>query len=401
MLKKLRIKLVCINMTIITIMLVLILCMVIHFTKDSMEQANIQMMQDIAENPLNLSEPGKNSNILLPYFTLNLDRNGNLLETNSPFYNLSDRTYIEKLTNLSSTFSENTGVLKDYQLRFMNIPTPTGHFLIFMDISTEISTLNTLTRNCILIGIFSFFVFLGISIFFANWAVKPVDEAWTHQKQFIADASHELKTPLTVILTNTELLKSDEYNTSQKARFSDNIMVMAKQMQGLVEGLLELSRIDNDSIKTYMKTLDFSSLTASVIYLFEPLYFESGLELISDIDSNININGSENHLKQVIEILLDNASKYSVSPSQVHVKLHKQHTYCILSVSSCGEHIAEEDLKNIFNRFYRIDKSRNRTGSYGLGLSIAKSILTKHHGKIWAESNGENNIFFVRLPCIP
>lgn len=400
MLKKLRIKFVCINMTIITIMLVFILCMVIHFTKNSIEQTNIQMMQEIAADPLHLSEPGANYSARLPYFTLKLDNNGNLLEANSPYYNLSDRTYVEKLTDVSSSFHESTGILKDYQLRFMDISTPAGHFLIFMDISTEISTINNLTRNCILIGIFSFFAFLGISIFFANWAVKPVDEAWTHQKQFIADASHELKTPLTVILTNAELLKSGDYDNRQNTRFSDSILIMAKQMQGLVEGLLELSRIDNSSMKTMMQTLNFSALTENIIYLFEPVYFENGLELNSEIDSDIHIKGSENHLKQVIEILLDNALKYSVSSSQVHVTLQKQRTYCVFSVKNCGEHITDDDLKNIFKRFYRIDKSRNRAGSYGLGLSIAESILAEHHGKIWAESKGEENTFFVRLPYI-
>lgn len=397
MLKKLRIKFVCINMTIITIMLIFILYTVIHFTQKSLEQTNIQMMQEIANDPLYLTRPGDGSAIRLPYFTLKLDQNRNILETSSSYDTLTSESYFKALIDASFSSSEKTGILKDYNLRFMQISTPTGLFLIYMDISTEISTIQNLTRNCILIGIISFFIFLGISIFFANWAVRPVDKAWTQQKQFIADASHELKTPLTVILTNAELLKAPDYDTEHRIHFTDNILVMAKQMQSLVEGMLELSRIDNGSMKTVMHNLDFSSLVETSLYPFEPLYFEQGLELLSEIDNGIQTYGSESHLKQVVEILLDNAQKYAAPSSQVTIKLQRQKLYCTLSIQSHGDTLSDEDLKNIFKRFYRTDKTRSRSGSYGLGLSIAKSIIDEHHGKIWAESQEGINTFYVRL----
>ena len=399
MLKKLRIKFVCINMAIVTIMLVFILCTVVHFTRKNLEQTNIQMMQEIATNPLYLAKPGDISNTRLPYFTLTLDNKGNILETNN-YYTLSDRDFFEELITVSSSDSGETGILKDYHLRYMRVTTPSSQFLIFMDISTEMSTIEDLTHNCILIGIFSFFAFLGISIFFANWAIKPVDRAWRQQKQFIADASHELKTPLTVILTNTELLQSPDYDNRQKSTFSENIRIVAKQMQGLVEGLLNLSRIDNGSMKMIMQDFDLSALTENIICLFEPLYFEHELELNTEIDPGIHIRGSESHLREVLDILLDNALKYATSPSRVTVCLKEQKHSCILSVQSVGETMTETDLKNIFRRFYRIDKCRNRSGSYGLGLSIAESIIKEHHGKIWAESRGGVNTFFVRLGCL-
>ncbi|MGN0422629.1 MAG: sensor histidine kinase [Lachnospiraceae bacterium] len=402
MLKKLRIKFVCINMTIITIMLVSILYTVIHFTQANLEQTNTQMLQEIASNPLYLSRPGDPSNIRLPYFTLKTDNNGNILESASSYYNLSDNSFFRELIDTSFSEPEKTGVLKDYNLRYLRVSTPASQFLIFMDISSEISAIENLTRNCIIIGIISFFAFLGISIFFANWAVRPVEKAWTQQKQFIADASHELKTPLTVILTNTELLKSPDYDGKRKASFSDNISIMAKQMQGLVEGLLELSRIDNGSMKTAMQTIDFSALVQNSVYLYEAIYFENELELTSDIENRIQVKGNEDHLKQVLEIFLDNALKYASAPSEVHVTLQRQRLFCILSVRSMGDSISEEDLKKIFQRFYRIDKSRNHSEnyaseSYGLGLSIAKSIVEEHHGKIWAESKNGVNTFYVRL----
>lgn len=401
MLKKLRIKFVCINMSIITIMLIFILCTVIHFTRQNMEHADIQMMQEIASDPLSLTRPAYPSELCLPYFSLKVNNNGDLLETSSIYYNLSDNDFFDKLVDASFSIPENTGLLKDYDLRFMHITTPTAHFLIFLDISTEISTLNNLIWNCVLIGIFSFFIFLGISIFFANWAIKPVDQAWAQQKQFIADASHELKTPLTVILANAELMQSSDYNTEQKNHFAHNIRTMAKQMRELIEGMLELSRIDKGSMKTIMRNTDFSTLAENSIYLFEPLYFESGLDLNYRIEPGIHVKGNEMYLKQVIDILLDNALKYAAPSSQVEVKLQKQRLDCILSVSNLGNAIEEADLKNIFRRFYRLEKSRSYNGSYGLGLSIAESIVTDHHGKIWAESKDGVNTFFVRLKVLP
>lgn len=407
MLKKLKIKFVCINMTIITLMLVFILCMVVQFTKQGMEQDNIRMMEQMASNPLYLIKPTDNIDIRLPYFSVRLDHNGAFMESLSSYYDTSDHEFLNEVVHVSNGIQERVGVIPEYDLRFMRIMTPTDRFMIFVDISNELTTIDHLTQTCIAIGIFSFFVFLGISVFFANWAVKPVDRAWTQQKQFIADASHELKTPLTVILTNTEMLQTSDYNTETRTHFTDNIQTMAKHMRSLVEGLLELSRIDNGSIKAVMSNLDFSSIVENAICIFEPLYFENGLILEDEIVSDIALKGSEEHLKQVLEILLDNALKYADSQTLVQVtlkKLEKKHIlskncqYCLLTVTSRGDTISSEDLKNIFKRFYRADKSRNRDGSYGLGLSIAESIVTEHRGKIWAESHDGINTFYVKLP---
>jgi len=131
---------------------------------------------------------------------------------------------------------------------------------------------------------------------------------------------------------------------------------------------------------------------------FEPLFFEKGLELESHLDAGISVNGSESHLRQVVEILLDNAMKYTCPESRVWVYLLRQGKDCLLSVANPGPEISKADLKNIFKRFYRADKARSEGGSYGLGLSIAESIVREHRGKIWAQSVRSINTFFVQLP---
>lgn len=401
MLRKLRIKFICINMAIITIMLAVILGLVIHFTHNNLERNNRQMLQEIAANPLYLAKPGDASKIRLPYFTLRLDGREKPLEIAGSYSHLSSQEdYLQKLIDLSLSTRERTGLLPDYNLRFLRVSTPANEFLIFMDVSTEFTTMNNLTRNCLLIGVFSFFAFLAISVFLANWAVRPVEQAWSRQKQFVADASHELKTPLTVILTNTELLASPSFPAKQKTRFLENIRAMTGQMQKLVEGMLELSRIDGGSVQTAMEPLDLSALAEESVCPFEPLYFENNRELQSHIAPGIQVNGNAFYLRQLLEILLDNGLKYSKTDSAVTVSLQKTRHSCLLQVRSRGEPLSAAELERIFQRFYRTDSSRSRDGSYGLGLSIAKQIVEKHRGKIWAESRDGVNTFFVRLNCV-
>ena len=141
-----------------------------------------------------------------------------------------------------------------------------------------------------------------------------------------------------------------------------------------------------------------SRLVEDCILGFEPVYFEAGRELVCQIDPGIWVLGSESHLRQVVDILLDNALKYSTPNGMVSVDLASTGRNCVLSVASPGEPIPKEDLKNIFKRFYRADKARAMNGSYGLGLSIAEAIVAAHKGKIWAESKNGYNIFYVQIP---
>jgi len=169
-------------------------------------------------------------------------------------------------------------------------------------------------------------------------------------------------------------------------------------MRGLVESLLELARVDNGSVKTAYTELNLSMLVEDAVLPFEPLYFEKGMELESHLEAGLQIRGSERHLRQVVEILLDNAMKYADPESKVWVYLLRQGKDCLLSVANPGPEISKADLRNIFKRFYRVDQARTTSGSYGLGLPIAEGIVKSHKGKIWAESANGINVFHVLLP---
>ncbi len=399
MLKKLRLKFICINMAIVTAMLCVIFGTVYYFTSRNLETDSLQMMQAVASGPQLPGRPGElPDNVNLPYFSVQQGPHGELLVSDTGYFDLSDEDYVREVVAAAEAAGGQSGVLKQYGLRFCYVQSIPFKSLVFADISSERATLSNLVRTCVLIGFASFLVFSALSVFLARWAVRPVETAWAQQKQFVADASHELKTPLTVILTNAELLHDPACPASARAHSANSILTMAHQMRGLVEGLLELARVDNGAVKTAFSELEYSDLVGDALLPFEPLFFEKGLFLRSTITPGLTLRGSAQHLHQTVEILLDNALKYAAPASAVQLKLSRQGQHALLSVASCGDTISRDDLKNIFRRFYRIDKARSASSSYGLGLSIAERIVTEHGGRIWAESENGVNTFFVQLP---
>ena len=402
MIKRLRIKFVCINMTIVTAMLLVIFGMVLQFTQENLENQSIRMMQNVAENErVQPGRPGASrEEVQLPFFFVTIDFRGEMTAASGGYYDLSDEEQVLQIIQQARNTDAETGILKEYKMRFQKRTMPFGEAMVFVDISSEIATMENLVKTCVFIGIISFSVFLGLSFWLARWAVKPVETAWNQQRQFVADASHELKTPLTVIMTNAELLQSPEYTDADRRRFSDSILTMSHQMRGLVESLLELARVDNGAAKMVFSEFDFSEQVSDGLLPFEPVYFEKELLLESEIEEGLKVKGSQAHLRQVLDILLDNAAKYASPQGTVTVKLKRQGSHCLLSVANPGEQISKEDLKNIFKRFYRIDKVRSMNHSYGLGLSIADSIVKEHGGRIWAESAEGINTFFVQLTAV-
>ena len=397
MLKKLRIKFVCIVMAIVTAMLVMILGVIVHYTKVDLQENSIQMMYVAAQRPFVPNRPNEvPQQIKLPYFIVQQGRDGTIITIGGEYFDLSDANFVQEIITIATESDELVGEIKQYNLRYCHIPM--DNRIIFADISSEIATINNLIKICVVIGVLAFGVFLILSMLLSRWAIKPVEQAWLQQKQFVADASHELKTPLAVILTNAELLNSPDNTDEEKQQYANAVLTMGRHMRSLVEGLLQLARVENGNVQTAKTTLDYSALVEDALLPFEPMFFEKGKMLQSDILPQINITGSKEHLTQIVNILLDNALKYSTEGTQVNVKLYKQGAGCVLSVQSCGENISLQDLKNIFKRFYRTDKARSRDGSFGLGLAIAQGIVEEHSGKIWAESTNGKNTFYVQLP---
>lgn len=383
-------------MALVTVLLCVIFGLILHFTEQRLQHECIQSLHNATKDPGFLADtPAPPS--ALPYFVMWEDAAGKLQINGTLYFDRYSTKELNRFWELAKSSDGKVYELSGHSLKYLRTEGPMGIRCAFVDTSAQKMVIDSLIRICISVGILSFTLFLALNIWLSWWLVKPVEKAWSQQRQFVADASHELKTPLTVIMTNAELLQNPACAPDQQQQSQNSILTMSRQMRSLVEALLDLARVDNGSVKLSYTQLDLSSLVSESILPFEPVYFEKGLVLTSELESGIQCKGSEPHLRQVLDILLDNGLKYSHPESQVTVRLKRQGLHSLLSVTSIGDPIAPEDQINIFKRFYRIDKARTRTGSYGLGLSIAQSILEEHRGKIWVESDCGRNTFFVQL----
>ena len=427
MIKKLRRKFICMNLTVISLILIAILCTIIYSTGHNLSRNDLELMRRLALDPPQTGQSADRppEDLRQSYLILHLNTQGEITATENVRFSLSDDTDYSALiraakTARASAFSDTdapfppsgaaagtedltmkTGVLSDQQLRFLQVHNDRfGETYVFLDISGSQVILASLARNCLFIGFFSFAAFFAISVLFARWAVRPVENAWEDQKQFIADASHELKTPLTIILTNAQLLRSPDFDETQKQRFSDNILETATRMRTLIEGLLDLSRADRGMLHSDAVDLNFTELVEQQLCLYEPIYFEHGLTLQQELAEQVHVNGSSTQLTQGSDIRFDNADKYALPASQIRVKLETAHHSCLLSVTTAGKPLSAKEQTAIFKRFYRVDQSHSDCSSYGLGLSIADTIVRAHHGEIYARSGSGENTFFVRLPLL-
>jgi len=249
--------------------------------------------------------------------------------------------------------------------------------VVFMDNTVVNESAMTLFRYTLIFGSAALVLFFFLSVFLARKIVAPLEENYQKQKQFISDAGHELKTPVSVVSANAELLSRDLGDN----QWLQNIQYENERMGMLVGQLLDLARTEN--VTPQMESIDFSRLVAGEMLPFESVAFEKGLVLNSNITNGITVEGNSAQLKQLVSILLDNAIRHSKPDGEVHLTLTKDHGIAEISVINKGDEISSEHRERIFERFYRMDTARNGEDKhYGLGLAIAKAIVDAHHGHI-------------------
>ena len=271
-----------------------------------------------------------------------------------------------------------------------------GYTLVsFMDNTVINESATTLFRYTLIFGGVALVLFFFLSMYLAKRIVNPLEESYQKQKQFISDAGHELKTPVSVVSANAELL-SREIGDNQ---WLQNIQYENERMGMLVGQLLDLARTEN--VAPQMEHIDFSRLVAGEALPFESVAFEKGLNLNTNIASDIGVVGNSTQLKQIVSILLDNAIRHSKGGGEVWLTLTKEHGFAKLSVINKGDEIPAEHREQIFERFYRVDTARNGEDKhYGLGLAIAKAIATSHKGHIEAQCFNGFVEFRVQIPVL-
>ncbi len=278
---------------------------------------------------------------------------------------------------------------------FKQATTQNNTFFAITDATQELVVISRMRQTSYVIFGISLLIVFAVAWLLSRWAIKPIESAMEKQKQFISDASHELKTPLSVISINSEIIKRE---TNENV-WCDAIISETTRMNELVNDMLSLSQLDEGC---HFEKLPFnmSETITNVALLFEVFAYEKGRELGYEIDENIEMIGVESKIKQLAIILIENAVKNSFENSKINLKLQKTNTHIILQVENIGETIEKEIQTHIFERFYRVDNSRNtETGGFGLGLCIAKSIVDLHKGKITVASENEKTCFTVIFKC--
>ena len=283
-----------------------------------------------------------------------------------------------------------TGIVNTYQ--FYQMEKPNGTIMVFTDKSSEMEMLRQLKRTTIIIGSIALVILSVLAYFLSKKSIQPIKTAFNKQKQFVSDASHELKTPLTVISANADVLEG-EIGDNKWLKY---IKSQTDRMNVLVNDLLNLTRLENNTSELERKYFNLSKAIANTALPFECQAFENNKKFEVNIDENVMLCGSEKHIKQMAAIFIDNALKYSNDGGTVRVTLKKMGDRKLFSVYNTGEGIKEEETEKIFERFYRSDQSRNRaTGGYGLGLAIAKSIIDKHKFKVHIMNQPGKSVCFV------
>lgn len=271
-----------------------------------------------------------------------------------------------------------------------------GYTLVtFMDNTVINENAETLLRYTLIFGAAAIVVFFFLSVYIAKRIVRPLEDSFEKQKRFISDAGHELKTPVSVVSANAELL-SREIGENQ---WLANIRYENERMGELVTQLLELARTESAAMQTEL--VDLSRLAAGETLPFESVAFEKGLDLESAITPDIFVEGDGGKLKQLVSILLDNAVSHAEGGT-VKITLAKERSHAVLSVTNEGAALSSTQREHLFDRFYRIDEARSADSNhYGLGLAIAKAICEAHRGHIEVGCRDGLVEFKAKIPAAP
>lgn len=318
---------------------------------------------------------------------------------------LSSESAAEQAEREIASVDDGFGILKDLSVYYSKRTGEDGTIYVAFASTDEASAWEQLALNLTGVGTLVMFIFFIVSVYFSRWALRPVKEAWVQQKRFVADASHDLKTPLTVILANSSILmEHPEKSISSQSQWIESTENEAKQMQEMVNDLLLLARLDEGVAQLTREEVDFSTLLEGELLEFESVAFESDIALDSDVAKGLHVMGDQSRLRRLITTLLDNACKYTQPSNTVTVRLEKAEGKKLrFTVNNTGATIAKEDLAHVFDRFYRADKSRANTddasSSHGLGLAIAHAIAVEHGGTLTVESSAaKGTTFTAELP---
>ena len=396
MIRRLRWKVIGLNMGMVFCVLLAVFAAVYFSSRTVIARSVQQQLQQVLQtgSGYDLSQPGQEG---VPCFVAEVYASGTVRVSGNSYYDLTDKAALADIVTAALSADSDEGVLAEHHLRYLRQTGLLSTRIAFTDSTLEQATLRSLLTGSLLIGLAALAVLFACSYVLSGAVTRPVDRAWQQQKQFLSDASHELKTPLTVILSSAELLEQSA--APEQKQYVDNVRAESRRMKRLVEDMLTLSRVERGGEHLPDTTADLSDAAADAALRFEPVAYEAGHTLSYDIAPGLLVRGDGQKLEQAVAVLLDNAIKYAAPGTEVRLDAVRQGKNACLWVENEGDPIPADKLPHIFDRFYRADESRTDGGSFGLGLPIARAIVEAHRGTIRCDSGGHTIRFTITLPC--
>lgn len=330
------------------------------------------------------------------YFTVTIDENGEIIDVQTRNIAAVQDDTAQEMGMAVWEKGKESGFYQSYRYKITSVEN--GKMIIFVDCIRELQSFTSFLITSISVALAGLLLVFLLVLFFSKIVFKPVAESYEKQKRFITDASHELKTPLTIIDANTEVLEM----VQGESEWTASIRNQVKRLTYLTQQMVTLTRMEEEVQIADMSVLFLSDIVreASDPFLLLAEYRDRKLEM--EIESDIQCRCDEKMIGQLVSILLDNGVKYSLIHSTIQLKLEKKGKKAVLSIWNLTDSISQGDLSILFERFYRTDSSRSSdTGGSGIGLSVAKAIVNAHKGKIQAySSDGKSIVIMVTLPCV-
>ncbi len=408
MFKQSRKRIVAAIMSVLTLLWIGTLCVIYVFSYFELASTNREMLQEYAEQyrierpqggvwdpmrPFPDKGPHFDTNRfkLSTFYSVALSYDGQLLEIRNADVAVYSDEELERAARSVLNGREESGTVD--RLSYFRMDKERYVLVSFMDNTILRDSMNTLFRYTLLFGSVALVILFFLAVYLAKRIVRPLEESYRKQKQFVSDAGHELKTPVSVVNANAELLSREIGDNPWLA----NIRYENERMGTLVAQLLELAR--TEQVHDEPRRLDFSRLVRGGALPFESVAYENGLVLQTVIPDGIELCGDPTQLGKLVSILLDNAISHSKKEGQILLELAQNRTGVLLSVTNLADPIPPERIEQLFERFYRADEARDGAGGhYGLGLAIAKAIAQSHRGRIDVNCFDGKVCFTVRFP---
>lgn len=398
MLKVLRRKFVLVSMALVALILTVVLLAGIFFTQIQFIQdyqtaleleLSIDLKRQRRESFLTiLPPPGQLPQPSKITFTA-IQSSSSSWELITPWMQM-DKDTLLTLCQRAQTMASTTGFWTDVGIAYAR---QDGR-IAFANMQNEYTQLKSNRWTWMVVYVGALGLFFLLAILLSSRALRPAETAWIQQQRFISDASHELKTPLTVILANLDILESEQGGSQWLSAARTEGLIMKK----LIENLLFLAHADETREIAEHDCINMSNIVDEISLAFEAPAYEKGLTLSTDIVPNQMIRGNADLLRQLLSILLDNAVKYTTEGNTIQVTLKKNTDKLALTVHNSGVHIPQEHLSHLFERFYRMDQARSKAeGGHGLGLSIAAEIARQHNAALKVFSKPEEGTSFSLL----